>query len=120
MFKALEFFQPKSVADPGFPVGGGHGPRTGGRGPPRQLHFKYFACQNERIWTHGGGAPGAPPLDPPMQVPCQIRQAAPKRNQPVVESNLSLQHDRWGYKFATTLQRLMKNICIAFTLLQIL
>ena len=55
------------VADPGFPVGGGRGPRTGGRGPPRRLRFKNFACQNERIWTRRGGrAPGAPPLDPPM------------------------------------------------------
>ena len=35
---------------------GGRGPRTGGRGPPRQLHFKNFACQNERIWTCRGGA----------------------------------------------------------------
>ena len=55
-----------SVADPGFPVeGGGRGPRTGGRGPPRRLRFKNFACQNERIWTRRGGAP---PLDPPMYV----------------------------------------------------
>ena len=41
---------------------GGRGPRTGGHGPPRQLRFKNFACQNERIWTRRGGrAPGAPP-----------------------------------------------------------
>ena len=51
-----------SVADPGFPVGGGRGPRMGGRGPPRRLRFENFACQNERIWTRRGGrAPGAPP-----------------------------------------------------------
>ena len=47
--------------------GGGHGPRTGGHGPPRWLRFENFACQNERILTRKGGAPGAPPpLDPPM------------------------------------------------------
>ena len=46
---------------------GGHGPHTGGRGPPRRLRFKNFACQNERIWTRRGGhVPGMPPLDPPM------------------------------------------------------
>ena len=40
---------------------GGRGPRTGGRGPPRRLHFKNFACQNERIWDPWGGAPGGAP-----------------------------------------------------------
>ena len=53
---------------------GGRGPHRRGRGPPRQLRFKNFACQNERIWTRRGGhAPGAPPpLDPPMNMtaPC--------------------------------------------------
>ena len=43
------------MADPGFPVGGRR-PRRGGRGPPRQLRFENFACQNERIWTRRGGA----------------------------------------------------------------
>ena len=56
---------PTTVADPGFPVGG-HGPRMGGRGPPRQLRFENFACQNERIWTHRGARAGHAPLDPPM------------------------------------------------------
>ena len=47
-----------SVADPGFPVGGGRGPHRG-HGLPRQLRFVKFVCQNERIWTLGGGrAPG--------------------------------------------------------------
>ena len=45
-----------SVADPGFPVGGG-----GGRGLPRRLRFADFVCQNERIWTLRGRAPGTPP-----------------------------------------------------------
>ena len=44
---------PESVADPGFPVGG-RGPRSGGRGLLRQLRFKNFECQNERIWTLRG------------------------------------------------------------------
>ena len=41
----------------------GRWPRGGGRQLPRWLHFEKFVCQNERIWTLGGG--GAP-LDPPM------------------------------------------------------
>ena len=59
----------KAVADPGFPVGG-RGPRKGGRGLPRWLRFKNFVCQNERIWTLGGGgrAPGI----------CQCRSANEK------------------------------------------
>ena len=42
-----------TVADPGFPVGG--------RQLPRQLCFKKFVRQNERIWTLRGGAPAVPP-----------------------------------------------------------
>ena len=49
------------VADPGFPVGG-HGPRMGRRGLPRQLRFEYFVCQNERIWTLGGACAGHLPM----------------------------------------------------------
>ena len=45
---------------------GGREPRRRGCGLPRQLHFKNFVCQNERIGTLGGRAPGEPPLDPPM------------------------------------------------------
>ena len=49
-----------AMADPGFPVGGVY--LGGGRRLPRQLHFKKFVCQNERIWTLGGGiAPDTPP-----------------------------------------------------------
>ena len=58
-----------SVADPGFPVGGGRGPHRRGCGLPRQLRFENFVCQNERIGTLGGGrAPGRAPLDPPMHL----------------------------------------------------
>ena len=39
---------------------------VGGAWTPRQLCFKKFVCQNERIWTLGGRAPGMPPLDPPV------------------------------------------------------
>ena len=48
------------MADPGFPVGG-RGPRGGGRGLPRWLRFRNFVCQNERIGTLRGCAPGTPP-----------------------------------------------------------
>ena len=47
------------MADPGFPVGGAD--LVGGRQLPRRLHFEKFVCQNERMWTLGGGASGAPP-----------------------------------------------------------
>ena len=50
-----------SVADPGFPVGGG-ADLVGGRQLPRRLRFEKFVCQNERIWTRRGArAGGAPP-----------------------------------------------------------
>ena len=42
---------------------------VGGRGLPRQLRFENFVCQNERIWTLGGGggcAPVSVNVDPPM------------------------------------------------------
>ena len=55
-----------SVADPGFPVGGGRGPRRRGCGLPRQLRFENFVCQNERIGTLRGARTGHAPLDPPM------------------------------------------------------
>ena len=55
-----QYSQINPVADPGFPIGG-RGPRTGGRGPLRRLHFENFACQNERIWTRRGGARRARP-----------------------------------------------------------
>ena len=49
----------RPVADPGFPVGGAP--------TPEALRFEKFVCQNERIWTRGGRAPAATPLDPPLQ-----------------------------------------------------
>ena len=63
----------KAVADPGFPVGGVD--LVGGRGLPRWLRFENFVCQNERIWTLRGRAPGTPPLDSPMQGCGQVDKA---------------------------------------------
>ena len=58
---------PCPVADPGFPVGGGVDPLGGGgRVPPTWALFGENVCENERIGSHGGRAPGKPPLDPPM------------------------------------------------------
>ena len=54
-------YSDKTVADPGFPVGG-RGPRRGGRGLPRRLRFENFVCQNERIWTLGGACAGHLPM----------------------------------------------------------
>ena len=59
-----------SVADPGFPVGGGADPLGGGRRPPTHTLFGKNECENKRngsCWG-GGGAPAASPLDPPMDV----------------------------------------------------
>ena len=51
-----------SVADPGFPVGGGRVELVRGTLTPEAVTFRKFVCQNERIWTLGGGhAPGTPP-----------------------------------------------------------
>ena len=50
-----------TVADPGFPVGGGVHP-LGGHGPPMQVLFSENVCENERIGSHRGRrAPGMPP-----------------------------------------------------------
>ena len=62
---ATLYIIPNTVVDPGFPVGG-RGRHRGDRGLPRWLRFKIFICQNKRIWTLGGRAPGTP-LDPPMK-----------------------------------------------------
>ena len=48
------------MADPGFPVGGRR-PRGGGRVLPRRFQLENFVCQNKRIWTLRGRAPGTPP-----------------------------------------------------------
>ena len=49
-------FLAKSVADPGFPRGGGANIRIS-----QKLH------EIERIWTPGGARPLRPPLDPPLK-----------------------------------------------------
>ena len=57
---------PKTVVDPGFPVGGRAPVGGGGRGPPTWALFGENVCENERIGSQKGGVPGARPLDPPM------------------------------------------------------
>ena len=54
------------MADPGFPIGGGHGP-LGGHGPPTRALFSENVCENERFGSHRGGVCPARPLDPPME-----------------------------------------------------
>ena len=58
-------FEMLPVAGPGFLVGGAI--LVGGHQLPRQQRYERVVCQNERIWTHGGGACARlAPLDPPM------------------------------------------------------
>ena len=72
--------KPKTVADPGFPVGGIN--LVGeGRGFPRQLRFENFVCQNERIWTlRVGGGEGlrraSANVDPPMKNLKRLRKVS--------------------------------------------
>ena len=61
----MRFDRQFTVADPGFPVGG-RGPRRGGAWTPEVATVIKFVCQNERIGSLRGGAPGAAPLNPPM------------------------------------------------------
>ena len=50
-----------SVADPGFPVGGGMDPLGGGHGPLMRVLFGKNVCKNERIGSHKGACtPHAP------------------------------------------------------------
>ena len=52
------------MADPGFPVGGGRGPRRGGAVDPRGGYVsKILHVKMKESGPVGGGAPG---LDPPM------------------------------------------------------
>ena len=53
----------QTVVHPGFPIGGD--PLVG-CGPLIQVLFGKNVCENERIGSHRGHAPGMPPLDPPM------------------------------------------------------
>ena len=50
----------RSVADPGFTIGG-CGPCRRGCGLLRWLHFEIFVCQNERIGTLRGAHTGCAP-----------------------------------------------------------
>ena len=56
-----------SVADPGFPVGGGVLTHWGGHQPLMHTLFGENVCENERNGSCWGGCMlAAPPLDPPM------------------------------------------------------
>ena len=58
---------PLSVADRGFPVGGGRGPRRGAVDPRDSYVSKILHVKTKESGPVGGGTPGArPPLDPPM------------------------------------------------------
>ena len=59
--------QPFTVADPGFPRGGGANSQ-GGAPTYEFAKFSQKLHEIERIWTPGGGggASLAPPLDPPL------------------------------------------------------
>ena len=61
MKKKYNPIEVQSVADPGFPVGGGVDLVRGGVD-------ENFVCQNERIGTRGGARAGRASLDPPMSV----------------------------------------------------
>ena len=52
-------------ADAGFPVGGGADP-LGGRQHTILLNFPKNCMKSRKFWAVGGGAPGAPPLNPPL------------------------------------------------------
>ena len=65
--------RPRSVADPGLPVGGVH--PLGGHRPLMWALLGENVCENERIGSHRGWrAPGTPPPppDPPMQMTSDI------------------------------------------------
>ena len=58
----------KSVADPGFPGGGGGANSPEGRTPTYNFaKFSQKLHEIERIWTPGG-RPLRTPLDPPLQI----------------------------------------------------
>ena len=61
MFKALEFFQPKSVADPGFPVGGGVDLVRGAVDPRGSYISKILHVKTKESGPIGGGARRARP-----------------------------------------------------------
>ena len=59
-------FKLKSVADPGFPIGGGGGHRAIEGGADRLFSAKMYAKMKELDPMGGGGTCRQHPLDPPM------------------------------------------------------
>ena len=58
-----------SVADPGFPRGGGTNSPQGGAPTYHFARFSQKLHEIERIWAPGGGTrPSRPPLDPPVLI----------------------------------------------------
>ena len=56
-----------SVADPGFPRGGGANPK-GGVPTYYLVNFSRKLHENEEILGRGGVHPSRPPLDPPLSL----------------------------------------------------
>ena len=70
-------FWPFTVADPGFPVGGGRGPRRGAVDPQSGYVSKILHVKTKESGPVGGGA-GRAPLDPPMlQTSASCRRERP-------------------------------------------
>ena len=55
-----------TVADPGFPRGGG-ATLKGGRQPIIWSIFAENCMKMKKFWARGGARPSRPPLDPPLE-----------------------------------------------------
>ena len=80
------------VADPGFSPGGCANSQN-------CYYFSNFCRklhENERIWTPGGSASLAPPLDPPMNTTMKISSRFGKSNKIFVHTNINA--NTWFYR----------------------